>query len=200
LTQLFPISNTSMSFKSFSISSRKELQLIAGCVAGDRNSQSMLYDLYAPKMMIVCLRYSKNKEEAEEILQNGFLRVFKFIGQYKREGSLDGWIRKIMINSALQKLRNNVHLKPIISIDTRTYDLSYAHDIIEQIDGKVLLQLVQGLSPSYRTVFNLYVFEGMKHREIAELLNISEGTSKSNLFDARAILQKKITANLKVAQ
>jgi RNA polymerase sigma factor (sigma-70 family) len=189
-----------MSFKPFSISSRKELQLIAGCVAGDRNSQSMLYDLYAPKMMIVCLRYSKNKEEAEEILQNGFLRVFKFISQYKREGSLDGWIRKIMINSALQKLRNNVHLKPVISIDTRTYDLSYAHDIIEQIDGKVLLQLVQSLSPSYRTVFNLYVFEGMKHREIAELLNISEGTSKSNLFDARTILQKKITTNLKVAQ
>ena len=105
-----------------------------------------------------------------------------------------------MVNCALQKLKNNLHLRPVVSLDTRDYDQSYGNDIIEHINGKDLLKLVQTLSPAYKTVFNLYVFEGMKHREIAELLNISEGTSKSNLSDARNILQKKINKNLKVAK
>jgi RNA polymerase sigma factor (sigma-70 family) len=186
--------------KPYSISPDKESVLIAGCMAGDRNSQSLLYDLYAPKMMILCLRYAKNREEAEEMLQNGFVRVFKYLGQFKHEGSFEGWIRKIMVNCALQKLKNNLHLKPVVSLETRDYDLSYGNNILEQINGKELLKLVQTLSPAYRTVFNLYVFEGMKHREIAELLQISEGTSKSNLFDARNILQKKVATSLKVAK
>jgi RNA polymerase sigma factor (sigma-70 family) len=189
-----------MACKTYSISAEKELHLIKGCIAGDRNCQTLLYDLYAPKMMIVCLRYSKNREEAEETLQNGFIKVFKFINQFKHEGSFEGWIRKIMVNSALQKLKNNLHLKPVVSLDTRDFDLSCGNDIIEQINGKELLKLVQTLSPAYRTVFNLYVFEGMKHREIAALLNISESTSKSNLSDARNVLQKKVAISLKVAQ
>lgn len=189
-----------MSCKPYSIPPNKELLLIRGCIAGDRNCQSLLYDMYAPKMMIVCLRYAKNKEEAEEILQNGFIRVFKFIDKFRHEGSLEGWIRKIMVNCALQKLKNNLHLKPVISLDMRDNELSYANDVIERLNGKDLLRLVQTLSPSYRTVFNLYVFEGMKHREIAELLHISEGTSKSNLSDARNILREKISKSLKVAK
>ena len=189
-----------MSDKTYIISPDKESQLIRGCIAGDRNCQSLLYDLYAPKMMIVCLRYAKNREEAEETLQNGFVRVFKFIGQFRHEGSLEGWIRKIMVNCALQKLKNNMHLRPVVSLDTRDYDQSCGNDIIEHINGKDLLKLVQTLSPAYKTVFNLYVFEGMKHREIAELLNISEGTSKSNLSDARNILRKKVNNSLKVAK
>lgn len=189
-----------MSVKTYSIPPDKESLLIKGCMVGDRNCQSLLYDIYAPKMMIVCLRYAKNREEAEETLQNGFIRVFKFIDQFRHEGSLEGWVRKIIVNCALQKLKNNLHLKPVISLDIRNYDLSYANDIIEQLNGKDLLRLVQTLSPAYRTVFNLYVFEGMKHREIAELLHISEGTSKSNLSDARNILREKINKSLKVAK
>jgi len=189
-----------MSDKTYSIPPDKQSQLIRGCMAGDRNCQSLLYNLYAPKMMIVCLRYAKNREEAEETLQNGFIRVFKFIGQFKHEGSLEGWIRKIMVNCALQKLRNNLHLRPVVSLDTRVNDQFCGNNIIEHINGKELLKLVQTLSPAYRIVFNLYVFEGMKHREIAELLNISEGTSKSNLSDARNILQKKVNRSLKVAK
>ena len=190
----------SMSDKPYSIPPDNDSLLINRCIAGDRNSQSLLYELYSPKMMIVCLRYAKNREEAEEILQNGFIKVFKFLDQFKHEGSFEGWIRKIMVNCALQKLKNNLHLKPVVSLDTRDYDQSYGNDIIEQINGKELLKLVQTLSPAYRTVFNLYVFEGMKHREIAELLQISEGTSKSNLSDARNILQKKVAISLKVAK
>jgi len=151
-------------------------------------------------MMIVCLRYAKSKEEAEETLQNGFIRVFKFIEQFNHAGSLEGWIRKIMVNCALQKLRDNLHLKLVVSLETRGCDLSYDSDITKQLDGKDLLRLVQTLPPAYRAVFNLFVFEGLKHREIAELLHISEGTSKSNLSDARNILRQKISRSLKVAK
>lgn len=178
----------------------KLIQLINGCMAGDRNCQSSLYALYAPEMMIVCLRYAKNRQEAEEILQDGFIRAFKFISQFKHEGSLRGWLRKIMVNCALQKLRSQLNLRPVVSLDTESYNHPDTNDIIGELNGKELLKLVQSLSPVYRIVFNLYVFEGMKHREIAELLNISEGTSKSNLSDARIILQKAVYKNLKIAK
>ena len=190
----------SIEYKTNIILPNNELQLIKGCIKGDKNFQSSLYNLYAPKMIIVCLRYSKKREEAEEILQNGFIRVFKFLHQYKSQGSLEGWIRKIMVNCALQKLKNEIHLKPVVSLETVVTDQSFCNNILEYINGKELLNLVQTLPPAYRMVFNLYVFEGMKHREIAELLNIAEGTSKSNLSDARNILQRRINKGLKVAK
>jgi RNA polymerase sigma factor (sigma-70 family) len=169
--------------------------IISGCIAGNRSCQSDLYKIFSPKMMIVCLRYSKNLEEAEEILQDGFIRVFKFIGQFKNDGPLDGWIRKIMVNAALQKLRSQVNLRPLISLNTQLYDSLYEDVIVENISGKEMLRLVQSLSPAYRMVFNLHHFEGYKHREIAELLGIEEGTSKSNLAQAKRILQTAIKKN-----
>jgi RNA polymerase sigma factor (sigma-70 family) len=150
--------------------------------------------------MIVCMRYAKNLEEAEEILQDGFMRVFTFIGQFKQEGSFEGWIRKIMVNCALQKLRNHINLKPVFSLDADLHTHPYSNDIVESISGKEMLKLVQALSPAYRMVFNLYYFEGMKHREIAELLHIEEGTSKSNLAQAKRILQNAVTQHLKIAK
>ncbi len=163
--------------------------MITGCIEGNRGCQATLYERYAPKMMIVCLRYSKNLEEAEEILQDGFIRVFKFIGQFKNEGSFEGWIRKIMVNCALQKLRSQVNLRPILSLNTEAHNVLYEENIIENISGKEMIQMVQTLSPAYRMVFNLFYFEGYKHREIASLLGIEEGTSKSNLAQAKRILQ-----------
>ena len=145
--------------------------------------------------MIVCLRYSKNLEEAEEILQDGFIRVFKFISQFKSEGSFEGWLRKIMVNCALQKLRNQINLRPLISLNAEMHDEAYEDAIIETISGKEMMQLVQALSPAYRLVFNLYHFEGYKHREIAELMSIEEGTSKSNLAQAKRILQNAVKKN-----
>lgn len=153
------------------------------------------------KMFVVCLRYSKNREEAEEVLQEGFMKVFEFIHQYKFAGSFEGWMRKIMVNCALQKFRTKGSLRPVIDIDENAADHAANEDILGRIGTKELLNMVQQLPPAYRMVFNLSVFEGMKHREIAELLNISEGTSKSNLSDARAILQKAVNksmASLKV--
>jgi RNA polymerase sigma factor (sigma-70 family) len=164
--------------------------LINGCIAGDRSFQTKLYDLFAPKMLGVCLRYAKNREEAEEILHEGFLRVFTYINKFKGSGSFEGWVRKIMVNCALLRYRNKSYLQPVNRLDSSGYDTADTTDIESNFDAKELLSLVQSLPPAYRVVFNLYVFEGYKHREIAEALGISEGTSKSNLSDARAFLQK----------
>lgn len=174
--------------------------LIEGCIDGKRQSQNHLYNLLMPKMFAVCLRYSKNREEAEEILQEGFIKVFEFIQQYKFTGSFEGWVRKIMVNCALQRYRSKRQMHAIVSIDTTSVEQLGNEDILSRIGTKELLKMVQQLSPAYRTIFNLYVFEGMKHREIAGLLGISEGTSKSNLSDARAFLQKAIHNSLQLKQ
>jgi RNA polymerase sigma-70 factor (ECF subfamily) len=174
--------------------------IISGCITGNRNCQRHLYTVFSPKMMIVCLRYAKNLEEAEEILQDGFLRVFKFIGQFKNEGSFEGWVRKIMVNCALQKLRSQVNLRPLVSLQIEIHDEDYDESVIENITGKEMMQMVQALSPAYRMVFNLYYFEGYKHREIALMLGIEEGTSKSNLAQAKKNLQTAVKKNLCVEQ
>jgi RNA polymerase sigma factor (sigma-70 family) len=177
-----------------------EQLLIKGCVAGDRAAQAKLYNLHARKMLGVCMWYARNKQEAEEILQDGFMRVFTYIHTFSGEGSFEGWIRKIMVNAALFKYRNkSSRMTPVIAFNSTAHDVSEDAFFISSFDEKELLKLIQTLTPAYRMVFNLYVFEGMKHREIAEELNISEGTSKSNLADARAVLQKALTGKKKLA-
>ena len=173
--------------------------IIKGCIAGDRASQQKLYNLYARKMMGVCLWYARNREEAEEILQDGFMRVFTYISTYKGKGSFEGWIRKIIVNAALFRYRNRSHLRAVVEYNPEEHDVKESASVIEILEAKELIKLVQTLTPRYRMVFDLYVLEGMKHREIAELLGISEGTSKSNQADARAILQKALQVNKKVA-
>jgi RNA polymerase sigma-70 factor (ECF subfamily) len=168
-------------------------RIIEGCIAGDRNAQAQLYNLYACKMMGVCSWYAHNKEEAEEILQDGFIRVFNYIHRFHGTGSFEGWMRRIMVNAALLKYRSkSSHLKPVIEFDADRHDAADNVSVVEQLETKELVSLVQCLTPAYRMVFNLFVLEGMKHREIAELLGISEGTSKSNLAAARVILQKAL--------
>jgi RNA polymerase sigma factor (sigma-70 family) len=169
-------------------------RIIEGCIAGDRSAQAQLYHLYAHKMMGLCSWYAHNKEEAEEILQDGFIRVFNYIHKFRGTGSFEGWMRRIMVNAALLKYRSkSSHLKPVIEFDPDRHDAADNISVIEQLETKELVSLVQCLTPAYRMVFNLFVLEGMKHREIAELLGISEGTSKSNLSAARIILQKALT-------
>ena len=172
--------------------------LIKGCIAGDRAFQTKLYDLYASKMLGVCLRYSKNREEAEEVLHEGFLRVFTYIKKFRGDGSFEGWIRKIMVNAALHRYRSKIHLSPVVHIDAVGNNAVAESNILSNLDAKELLSLVQSLPAGYRIVFNLFVFEGYKHREIAETLGISEGTSKSNLSDARAFLQKALLVKKKL--
>jgi RNA polymerase sigma factor (sigma-70 family) len=175
-------------------------QLIEGCVNGNRQSQNQLYNLLMPKMFAVCLRYSKNREEAEELLQEGFIKVYEYIHQYKFNGPFEGWARKIMVNCALQRYRSKRQMHAIVSIDINLAEQPGNEEIISRLGTKELLKMVQQLSPAYRTIFNLYVLEGMKHREIAERLGISEGTSKSNLFNARAFLQKAVTNSIQLGK
>ena len=174
--------------------------LINGCLTRDRASQRKVYEIFSPAMMGLCLRYAKNREEAEEILQDGFLQMYRHISQFKNKGSFEGWLRKIMINSALQRYRSQASLVKWIPV-TEEYNLTY-HEAgpEDKMNEKELIRLIHTLPPAYRLVFNLHVFEGMKHREIAQLLNISEGTSKSNLFDARNLLRKHLAPELKLAK
>lgn len=173
--------------------------LIAACIRQDRSAQGQVYTLLAPKMFVVCMRYSRSREEAEESLQEGFLKVFTCIDQLKSMNSFEGWVRKIMVNCALQKFRNKPVLYAIPHNDIEDTDIISNEEITSLLGAKELIGLIQKLSPAYKMVFNLYVFEGLKHAEIAELLGISESTSKSNLWDARKILKKLIALNVSTA-
>jgi RNA polymerase sigma-70 factor (ECF subfamily) len=194
-------------FSTFIASTKKEINcveelqlLIQRCIKGDRNSQNELYTMFSSRMFIVCLRYSPNRQEAEDNLQEGYLKAFEYLHQFKFTGSFEGWLRKIMVNCCLQKYRSKKELYAVVDIDTTSLDEVGNEDIISHIGTKELLRMVQKLPNSYRMVFNLYVFEGKKHREIAEELGISEGTSKSNLFDARTILQRSVSQSLQIAK
>lgn len=172
--------------------------LIERCIEWDSLAQNKLYDLFSSKMFAVCLRYAKSREEAEDILHEGFMKVFDNLKNFRKEGSLEGWIRKIMFNTAVQKFRQRKETDNTISLDAGELNLTQhsSDDIIGQLGTKELLGMIQKLPPKYRMVFNLHVFEGLKHREIAEKLGVTEGTSKSNLSDARAILQREINKTL----
>ncbi len=169
-----------------------ETGLIDGCIKDDRGCQNMLYKLFAPKMMTVCFRYSRNREDAEDTLTEGFMKVFENISKFRKEGSFEGWIRTIMVNTAIAKFKNSHQLSLVINLDDNHTNLASGDDIISNMTAKELMELIQQLPPAYQMVFNLYSFEGMKHKEIAEQLGISEGTSKSNLSDARNFLKRKL--------
>jgi len=175
-------------------------QQIQNCINGDRHSQSNLYERFSPKMFGVCMRYSKNKQEAEEIMQEGFVQVFKSLHHFKYNGSFEGWMRKIMVHCAIQQYRARSKMYAVVDIEDLQSKDRGDENILTGLNKKELMKMVQALPPAYRLIFNLYVFEGMKHREIAEQLGISEGTSKSNFFDAKLLLQKAVVNSLKIAK
>jgi len=166
-------------------------EIIKECASGNVRAQEKLYRMFAPKMFGVCLRYSKDRNEAEDNLQEGFVNVFLNIGSFRHEGSFEGWIRRIMVNVALGKYRKNNLLYPVEDIGE--YEMpDFSDTIYEKFGAEELIGLIQKLPERYRMVFNLYVLEGMNHQEISEIMNISVGTSKSNLSRARDILKRKV--------
>ena len=165
-----------------------ESDLLEGCRKGDRKMQQELYNRFASKMYGVCLRYASNSEEAEDILQEGFIKIFNKINSYRGEGSFEGWIRRIFVNTAIEHFRKKTYLQPITETEENTVEGKYL-SVLDNLAEKDIVQLIQQLSPGYRTVFNMYVVEGYTHKQIAELLGISEGTSKSQLSRAKLILQ-----------
>lgn len=156
---------------------------------GDSKAQSMLYERYSPKMMAICMRYMGDIMEAEDVMIEGFMRIFDKINQFNFKGSFEGWMRRIMVNEALMRLRG----KKVIKVELEEVRQESSEASVESnLNAEELLKLVNELPVGYRTVFNLYAIEGYSHAEIAEQLEISEGTSKSQLSRARALLQAKL--------
>lgn len=169
-----------------------EKQLLTACRNGDRKAQKMLFEMFAPKMYGVCLRYAKDEDTAQDYLQEGFIRVFSHLGNFRHEGSLEGWVRRIIVNTALEKLRKTDIFKNSLEVETALNKAGDGAQVIDQINTADLLQLIQSLPSGFRTVFNLYAIEGYTHQEIGDLLKISEGTSKSQYSRARQWLQQRI--------
>lgn len=168
-----------------------ENQLIAALKRGESKAHKVAYDRYAGKMLAVCQRYTGNRDDAEEVMLDGFMRVFEKIDQFREDGSFEGWIRRVMVTESLMFLRKTKQLRQEVSIDDVQVEPDYAW-ADTAIHEQELMRLVNQLPDGYRTVFNLYAIEGYSHAEIAEMLGISEGTSKSQLSRARALLQASV--------
>lgn len=164
--------------------------LIEKCKLGQRDAQEFLYKRFAPILYGICLKYSKNSTEAEDNLHDSFMIIFDKIHQFEHKGSFEGWLKRITINSILQKYRNQAHLYSYDIPDNIEDSAAYVQD--EDIPMGVLLKHIQELPPKYRITFNMYVLDGYSHKQISEALGTSEGTSKSNLARARSILKEKI--------
>jgi RNA polymerase sigma-70 factor (ECF subfamily) len=164
---------------------------IAACIKGKSSAQEKLYKQFADKMFGVCMIYTKDYDAAKDVMQEGFVKVFNKLDTFKFNGSFEGWVRRIMVNTALERYRKNYYLYALTDIDDYKEVIAY-EDVISDISANDLLSLVHELSPQYQMIFNLYAIEGYSHKEIGEMLEISEGTSKSNLSRARKILQEKV--------
>ncbi|WP_179316175.1 RNA polymerase sigma factor [Winogradskyella undariae] len=169
---------------------KNETKLIQRAAKNNREAQHVLYELHAPKMLSVCRYYIKDVHQAEEVMLNGFFKVFKYLKSFKNEGSFEGWIRRIMVREAISYLRQKKNIEFAVEDDYLEHDSS--NNINSNIEVAEIQQLIDSLPEGYRMVFVMYAIEGYKHQEIAELLKISEGTSKSQLFKARQMLQKKL--------
>jgi len=176
-----------------------EEKIIKGCKRGERKAQRQLYELYASAMYSVCMQYIAEKESARDALQDGFIKVFSKIDTYNGSGSLGGWIRKVFVNTCIEYLRKKDALKMSLSIDDVQYALEdNSTDALQQISADELFGYISELPDGYRTVFNLYVLEGMNHYEISQMFHITESTSRSQYNRARKALQEKILQSAKI--
>ena len=169
-----------------------EITLVAECLKGNPRAQKTFFDKFAPKMMTVCLRYMKNSQEAEDMLQDSMTKVFSYLNKYKNEGSLGGWIRRIVVNTCIDQIRKNAKLLGDQSTDEVEYKLVSNDRILENIAAGDLLKLIQKMPDGYRVVFNMFAIEGFSHQDIAAHLKITESTSKSQYLRARAYLRERI--------
>jgi RNA polymerase sigma factor (sigma-70 family) len=169
----------------------EEKELINRCLNGDKSAQSLLYHRYASKMLGVCYRYMQTVYEAEDVLQEGFIKVFRSLETFRNYGALEGWIRRIMVNAALDYLRKNKKLRTETDIDN-IEDEPYTDDTYRNFDTEELIRKIKALPEGYRVIFNLYAIEGYTHKEIAEKTGITESTSRSQYSRAKAILKKQL--------
>lgn len=171
---------------------KEEKELVAACIRNDRMAQKELYDRYARVMMAVCMRYVGDKDRAQDVLQEAFIKVFVSLPSFTGSGSLEGWIRRIVVNTALESLRKCDVMRDAAAIEDAEMQASVDVGVMERLSAEDLLGVIAALPPGFRTVFNMYAIEGYSHKEIAEMLGISEGTSRSQYNRARSLIQKKI--------
>jgi len=169
---------------------KNENTLLDKAIKNDREAQHVLFEMHAPKMLSVCRYYIKDIQNAEEVMLNGFFKMFSNLKNFKGEGSFEGWIRKIMVRESISFLRQQKHVE--FPVETIHYEKDYTNNINTNIEVEEIQQLIDELPEGYKIVFVMYAIEGYKHHEIASMLNITEGTSKSQLFKARIMLQQKI--------
>ena len=169
-----------------------DLQLIKSCINGDRAAQKILYDRLAPRMFPVCMRYVGDRTLAEDILQDGFVTLFTRLSSFKGEGSFEGWARRIFVTTALMSLRKKDALKMSDELETARGMKADTVSQLQDIGYKEIMELIMSLPAGFRTVFNMYVIEGYSHKEIAEMLDITETTSRTQLSRARVWLQNRI--------
>tara|TARA_B110000037_G_scaffold222406_1_gene297169 strand:- start:104856 stop:105485 length:630 start_codon:yes stop_codon:yes gene_type:complete len=183
------------------VENKEELQeIVDGCIRGKRKFQKRFFEKYYGKMMAICYRYAKDSDEAQDMVQNGFIKVFKKLYVYNFEGSLEGWIRRIMVNTAIDQIRKNKRNPFLFEDEDRVQNVeedvpfsTEEDEFYSKLKAKTAIKAISELSPAYRTVFNMYVIEGFTHKEIADYLGISEGTSKSNLAKAKQKLRAQLT-------
>lgn len=169
-----------------------ERKLIEACKNNDTSAQKLLYETFVRKMMSVCLRYADNREMAEDFLQDGFIKVFSSIRSYSYEGSFEGWMRRVFVNTALESLRKNDLLRNGVDLDSLDPQQEADYSAVDKISADELMELIAQLPPGFRTVFNMFAVEGYSHKEIAHALNITESTSRSQYTRAKKLLQKWI--------
>ncbi|RIJ41665.1 RNA polymerase sigma factor [Pontibacter oryzae] len=174
-----------------------EAELIAGCQQADAKAQKLLYERFAAQMYGVCLRYLKNEMDAEEALLNGFMKIYQYINRFEAKGSFEGWVRRIMVNEALAFLRKKEPL--YMGIEENHIQVAGNTSADQDLAEGELMALLHTLPAGYRAVFNLYAIEGYSHKEIADMLGITEGTSKSQLSKARGMLQRRLEGHKAIA-
>ncbi|WNJ17225.1 sigma-70 family RNA polymerase sigma factor [Pontibacter sp. G13] len=165
--------------------------IVSGCKKRRPADQKRLYDLFAPKMMAVCYRYGRTAEEAHDMMQEGFIKVFENIGKFQDRGSLEGWVRRIMVNTAIDLIRKNRHYHQQLEVQEGLAPDPSA-DALDDLQAEELMEVIQSLPDGYRMVFNLYAIEGYSHAEIGKKLDISESTSRSQYTRARSLLKKLV--------
>ena len=169
-----------------------EETLVQKCVSGNSDAQRELFNRYSPLLMGVTMRYFKDKYKAEDVLQDGFIKIFRNLHKFEKKGSLEGWMRRIIVNTALDEIRKRKKEQDNIELDNTNFKIVHNSDIEERLQAEVLMEIVQGLPDGFRIVFNMYAIEGYSHKEIANELGISESTSKSQYSRARASLREQL--------
>jgi len=176
-----------------------DADLIQGSVEGNREIQEVLYHRFSPKMYAVCLRYSGNAVDAQDLLQEGFIKVFKNLSKFRGDGSFEGWMRKIFLNTSIEHYRKKVNMLSVTETQEVTIE-DKEWNVLDNLAEKDIISMIHELSPGYRVVFNMHVIEGYSHKEIADILGINEGTSKSQLARAKGVLKKMVENRLNITR